>query len=186
MEGLLRRFRTTSAKLREILKEKGCREQWAKVQAEYSSNPVSFIEECCWIFNPDLVPATIPFKLYGYQKDFVLKLHAKYRQLDTSDKHHLLDEKTRQMGMSWLYMAFFLWAILFDPGFSGFVMSYKEDLVDDGGAESTKDSLLGKLRFMYEHLPERFAGLLRFKYLRVSNHRTGAYLVGSSANINAG
>jgi len=100
----------------------------------------------------------------------------------------LLNEKSRQMGFSWLYMAFFLWGILYDESFSGCVLSYKEDLVDDGGMRNTPDSLLGKLRFMYERLDERlgFKGVLEIKSLRISNKLTGAYIVGTSTTTESG
>jgi len=167
--------------------------QEEKILKRYETDPATFIDNECWVFNPDKSPSILRFKLYDYQREFVKKLYKKYL-----NQENILDEKTRQMGLSWLYMAFFLWGLLFDPGFSGFVMSYKEKLVDDGGSESTIDSLLGKLRFMNDYLGRdseskiinedisRLSQELHFKYLRVSNKKTGAYLVGSSANPNAG
>ncbi len=164
-----------------------------EVLNRYKTDPATFINNECWIFNPDKSPPILRFRLYKYQRRFVKKLYKKYLK-----QENILDEKTRQMGLSWLYMAFFLWGLLFDSGFSGFVMSYKERLVDDGGSESTLDSLLGKLRFMSDYLGRdaesniingdvsRLSQDLHFKYLRVVNKKTGAYLVGSSANPNAG
>jgi len=118
----------------------------------YKTDPVAFIELELHIFNPDLEPANIPFHLFKYQRDFVYKdLYPAYLKKDS-----ILDEKTRQMGLSWLYCAFSLWGILFDRGFTGFMLSKKEALVDDGGDKSTKDSLFGKIRYMYDTLSDEF------------------------------
>lgn len=152
----------------------------AKEVEDYVSNPAEFIRKECWIFNPEKDPPVVPFDLFPYQEEFIQDLHYDYQK-----QKDVLDEKSRQMGLSWLYMAFFLWGLLYDRSFTGFTMSYKETLVDDGGSESTVNSLFGKLRFMYERL-KKSPALLRFKYLRVTNKATGAYLVGESTNPNAG
>ena len=94
----------------------------------YRKKPVEFIENELIIYNPEYDPPDIPFKLYPYQKEFIDRVYDAYIRKDI-----LLNEKSRQMGFSWMYMAFFVWGILFRPEFSAFVMSYKEDLVDDGG-----------------------------------------------------
>jgi len=147
----------------------------------YAEDPVRFINNECSLFNPDKEPAIMPFHLYDYQAEFIERLHIAYRNDES-----LLTEKTRQMGMSWLYMAFFLWALLYDPDFSGIVLSYNIRLVDDGGSESSINSLLGKLRFMYDLLRAPLRGVLAVKYLNVRNLRTSAYLVGETAHPNAG
>lgn len=161
----------------------------------YKTDPVAFIERELMIFNPDLDPPETHFFLYKFQRDFINDhLYPAYRNNES-----LLDEKTRQMGMSWLYCAFALWGILFDRNFTGFMLSKKEKLVDDGGDHSTKDSLFGKIRYMYDSLSDEFKRyykqvcrslevkeILTFKSLRILNEITGAYMVGSSANIDAG
>ncbi len=147
----------------------------------YTCSPRAFVENELYIFNPEKNPATIPFRLYSYQADFLDRLYNKY-----INGENVLDEKSRQMGLSWLYMAFYLWGLKTRMDFSAYVMSYKERLVDDGGSENTVNSLLGKLRFMYTHLREELQGDLTFKHLSVSNSKTGAYVIGENANSNAG
>lgn len=161
----------------------------------YFDDPVAFIERELHIFNPDLTPPHRRFILYKYQRDFIQNdLYPAYKAGES-----ILDEKTRQMGLSWLYCAFSLWGMLFDKNFTGFMVSRKEALVDDGGDHSTKDSLFGKLRYMYDKLSASFrrkyrehfdaakkADIISFKSLRIVNEITGAYMVGSSANIDAG
>ena len=147
----------------------------------YKDNPVDFINDNCFIFNPDEYPPKIRFQLWDFQKEFIQKLHAAYKN-ETS----LLSDKSRQMGISWLATAFFLWGVMYDPNFSGLIISYQEKLVDDGGRESTINSLLGKLQYMYLNLRDILQGDLAFKYLSVRNLYSDAYIVGESSNPNAG
>jgi hypothetical protein len=95
-------------------------------------------------------------------------------------------EKSRQMLVSWVTMAFDLWGLLFIPGYTAFVGSRKEKLVDDGGEHSTRDSLLGKIRFMWNGLPEYMQGSVQFKQLRVTYEEQGSFIVGESANPDMG
>ena len=179
------RLRKEAIQILQLVNENLLLEDQESTLNRYKTKPADFIHEQLKIFNPDLQPAKVDFKLFQFQRDFIEKnLYPAY--MNSTD---ILDEKTRQMGLSWLYMSFLLWALLFDPDFSGFTMSYKEGLVDDGGTESSMNSLFGKLRFMYDELGEQFKkelGYLTFKHLRIKNTKTGAYLVGESANVNAG
>lgn len=147
----------------------------------YRDNPEAFIDAECMTFNPDHDPALMPFHLYDYQRQTLDDIYQSYRE-----ESSLLIEKSRQMGISWLMMAFFLWALIYDPDFSGIALSYKENLVDDGGSESTLKSLFGRLRFMYVNLRPALQGNLSFKHLHVWNRRTHAYLIGENAHPNAG
>jgi len=170
-----------SAELGEALEQ--IQEQISDYEATlaYADNPTDFINDECWIFNPNLEPSTVRFNLYGYQRDFLKELHNAYL-----NEESMLTEKSRQMGLSWLYTAFMLWALLYDPDFSGLVLSYKDRYVDDGGSESTFDSLLGKVRFMYEHLRPEIQQNLSFKYMHVRNLRNNTFMVGETAHTNAG
>lgn len=97
-------------------------------------------------------------------------------------------EKSRQMGMSWILCGLGLWAIEFWPNITGLYLSRKEDEVDDGGAKSTRDSLLGKIRYQYEHQDEwlKEYAPLEFKFLQVGNPANNSLILGESANPNAG
>lgn len=168
---------------------------WCNGIRLYEIDPVAFIEREVKIFNQDWEPAENPFHLFKYQRDFINdNLYPAYL-----NKGSLLDEKTRQMGMSWIYAAFALWGMLFDRSFTGFMLSKVEYLVDDGGEKSTLNSLFGKIKYMYDTLSDEFMSfytkvygdrsidkILTFKHLRIVNTITRAYLVGSSANIDAG
>jgi hypothetical protein len=149
----------------------------------YKNDPVEFIKNECWVFNEYKNPSIIRFSLYDYQEEFIRKVKKAY-----DEGRHLLNEKSRQMGFSWMYMAFFLWGVLFDATFSALVLSYKEDLVDDGGENSSIHSLFGRFRFMYEKLDERlgFKRTLGIKSLLVKNWNTDCYIVGTSTTVESG
>ena len=96
------------------------------------------------------------------------------------------DEKSRQMLISWAFMVLFLYDLLFVDNVAGFITSRKEFLVDDGGSVSTPHSLLGRIRFMYDHLPPFLQQRLDFRYLKIKNPATNSFVIGESANPNAG
>ena len=91
--------------------------------------------------------------------------------------------KTRQMVITTLLCGLFLHGLLFEDSFSGIMLSRKDRLVDDGGENSTWDSLLGKIRFMYNHLPEHLKQDVTFVRNRITNNSNGSYIVGESGNV---
>ncbi len=84
------------------------------------------------------------FVLFGYQGEGARKI------LKAIGIHDILIEKSRQMGVSWLLMAIFVWLWLFRPMQSILLGSRKEDLVDKPGDSS---SLFWKLDYIIERLP---------------------------------
>jgi len=124
-----------------------------------------------YITKEELVPP------YEYIKDMLWKFHKTGNQLH---------EKSRQMMWSWLAMVDTLHALIFQEGYSEKVISRKETLVDDGGANSTTDSLFGRLRFIWKRLPSFLKPPLVFTYLRVVNPITNSFVKGESTNTKAG
>ena len=59
-------------------------------------------------------------------------------------------DKSRQMMISWAFMVLFMHDISFKNNIAHFITSRKEDLVDDGGINSTVNSLFGRIRFIWE------------------------------------
>jgi hypothetical protein len=106
------------------------------------------------------------------------------RELQHPENLHI--EKSRQMLLSWIVMAVFLWDLLFSLHISNFVTSRKEDFVDDGGSGSTWLSLMGKIRFIWNNLPDFLKMPLEFKYLSIRNTVMGGAITGESSNPQAG
>lgn len=133
-----------------------------------------------YVYTHDQVTAqTLAYPCWQYQKDYLNQI---------SQPGRFLVEKSRDVMVSWTTILFCLHQLLFNPGWSGFIISRREVEVDDGGEFSTPDSLFGKLRFAYMHLPEWMTGQLRFSHLKISNTEEGmsTYLTGESSNDNSG
>lgn len=115
--------------------------------------------------------------------EFVLRY---IRDLESGD--NLVVEKSRQMMATWIACAYFVWKLLFVRGSAGFVASRKEALVDDGGENSTRESLLGRIRFIYANLPQwcHDLGPVQFSHLRVAARWNDAHIKGESSNPNLG
>ena len=141
-------------------------------------DPVYFVDNYCRILAPagaKTAAGVLPFRLYPYQKNLLSRLRGM--------GGNFLIEKSRQMGISWLLMAFQLWGVLFRPGFTALNVSRKQEEVDD----RTPRSLFGRLRFMYERLP----GFLRpaevdSAFMRFAVPELDSFIRGESANDDAG
>jgi hypothetical protein len=85
-------------------------------------------------------------------------------------------------------MASFLHELLMYRDWLGVVISQKEDKVDDGGNKSSWGSVLGKMRYMYERLPEWIKQdmPLEFSFRRVRNLKMGGVLMGETSAPDAG
>ena len=146
-------------------------------------DPVFFIERYLKTFDPrpEAAPHHLDFILYPYQKEYVLGLVKAIRE-----GYDLLDEKSRDMGVSWLALAvrFYMW--LFEDGYQGLLGSRKEDYVDNG----TLDSLYGKLDYFIQNikdpllLPAGFDVTKHRTYMKLVNPVNGNVLKGESANKN--
>jgi len=146
--------------------------------------PHAFIESCCWIINPSIKNEPIPFKLWPYQRDYL-------KVLEYCITHELPthNDKSRDMGFSWLYMAFFLWGMSWCPGFSALVLAIKGADVDDGGQNSTPNSLFGRMRFMWNRLPDGhpLKAKLNFrKWVIYNEDSTDRFMQGSAATSDPG
>lgn len=141
------------------------------------TDPKHFIFNYCkTLDNNDNKIKLIP--RYKYLEDYIDELHA--------GKKNLLVEKTRQMTISWATMAYELWAISFKDNWNAINISKKEDYVDDGGSRNTKNSLHGKIRFMYTRLPSHLKHNIVFTHLKIENAARCSVIKGESSNTDAG
>jgi len=129
-----------------------------------------------------------PFLPFLYQLR-IIRLYDRAR----AEQRGIFEEKSRQLGLSWLWMALFLHGLLFEDQASFFATSRRQDEVDDGGRGSTTKSIFGRLRFMYERLPAflrqdsaTHKDVLTFKLLSVLHTTSGSYLSGEAATANIG
>lgn len=98
-----------------------------------------------YTYNPRLSIPHIPFTTYSYQDEYILALvHA------IENGEDFFTDKSRDMGVTWIVLAVFLWGWRFH-GWELRVGSRTKDYVDKGG---DMNSLFEKMRYMLERLPE--------------------------------
>lgn len=134
----------------------------------------------------------VTFDPYEHQREIVREWIDLARLADTGQLslRNALEEKSRQMGVTWILAWCALWIVKYHSA-PGIVLHLNATEVDDGGRASTPDSFFGKIRFMEEQLPDEFRSPLRFARSPSSSRiinpaRSNAYIVGESATPDPG
>lgn len=162
--------------------------QVAKLKAYYRDNPADFINDWGCTFDPRNadrgIPTTMPFLLFPKQREYLTWLLARWKGREDG-----LVEKSRDMGISWLCVAFAVWLWVFHPGATAGFGSRKEDLVDRIG---DPDSLFWKARTLIgllpaEFKPEGYDEQKHAPFMRIINPQTGSIIRGEAGdNIGRG
>jgi hypothetical protein len=104
----------------------------------------------------------------------------------------VVEEKSRQVGASWIYCYAAWWAVSFHP-IAGLMLHLKGAKVDDGGPRNTRRSLFGKIRFMHRHLPARHVAKAPLVFrpfssepAKVENPERGGVIYGEGAGGDQG
>lgn len=152
------------------------------------NDPVHWFNNWIWTYDPRGMafglPANIPFVLRPKQVELVAWL----LERETTQTSGLI-EKSRDEGMSYVMLGYFLHRWLFVEGFAGGVGSRKEDLVDKKGDPKT---LFHKFRDMFGKMPDwmkpkKFIQRDHDNYLRFVNPDNGATITGEAGdNIGRG
>ena len=160
----------------------------AALKAFYRDHPVEFITDWGMTFDPRNaevgLPTVMPFLLFPKQAEFIVWLRERW--LGREDG---LAEKSRDMGVSWLCVAFAVWMWLFHAGTVAGFGSRKEEYVDD---LNDPKSLFWKARKFIELLPVEFrpVGYLPKKhapFMTIVNPENGSTMVGEAGdNIGRG
>lgn len=179
-------FRERSTRLQRI--REGGAEAWDAVVAHYRDEPVEFIEDWLFTYDPRALAAKKtpwrPFILFPHQRRLVGWLCDRFER-----KEDGIVEKSRDTGVSWVTLAFALWLWTFRYGAKIAVGSRKEALVDRLG---DPDSLLERVRMMLRMLPPELRPLgyderQHALYMRLQNPETGSILTGEAGdNIGRG
>ena len=159
-----------------------------------ANDPILFIETFGWTKLTDLNDRTVPFFLWGYQKEVIWKLQE--AEADIEKEHEILIDKPRKMGLTWVLVWYLIWRWIFKKGWSGFILSRTETEVDSGDNDPGS-SIFGKIRWCFERIPSWIMpagykpksgqrGTQTDKNLKISNPDIGSALVGSTTNSNAG
>lgn len=122
------------------------------LKAFYKANPVAFIRDWGVTFDPRMaergLPTTMPFILFPKQEEWINWMVARWKNREDG-----LTEKSRDMGLSWLCVAFAVWMWLFHEGTVIGFGSRKEEYVDKLGDPK---SLFWKIRQFINYLPQEF------------------------------
>ncbi|MBJ8426033.1 terminase [Acinetobacter bereziniae] len=161
------------------------------IQAEMykcKNDPTHWFNHWIWTYDPRGMPfglpANLPFVLRPKQVELIDWL----LERENTQTHGLI-EKSRDEGMSYVVLGFYLHRWLFVDGFAGGVGSRKEELVDKKGDPKT---LLHKFRDMFSKMPEwmkpkGFVEKVHDNYMRIINPDNGATITGEAGdNIGRG
>jgi hypothetical protein len=155
------------------------------VRERCKNDPIFFINLFGFTFDPrEGAPhPDLPF-LMTDNRQYQMEVIEWFTSLLDNQEDGLL-EKSREMGATWLFVAWLCHNFLFRKGFQALVGSRKEDLVDNW----TLDSHFGKIAYFLEHLPRWLLpkgynpGQHRMK-LKVVNPENGNVIIGESSNPN--
>lgn len=139
-------------------------------------DPIHWCNNWCWIFDPRFKTQRIPFVLKPYQEDI-------FRSLLEEENRNQIVVKSRDMGATYTYLAFFVWEILFKENVESLVVSQKREKVDDW----TCGSLIGKVEYMLQNTPSFMFphGPFERKFLMVTNGN-GSLIKGEAASDDLG
>lgn len=154
----------------------------------YRDNPVDFIRDWGMTFDPRNaeigLPTVIPFVLFPKQCEFIDWLVGHWR-----GRRDALAEKSRDMGVSWLCVAFAVWMWRYHDGTVVGFGSRKEEYVDKIGDPK---SLFWKTRQFISLLPAEFqpkgySEKVNAPHMRIINPANGSSIVGEAGdNIGRG
>lgn len=158
----------------------------AFLRMHYAEHPDDFITDWGVTYDPRNIerglPAAVPFILFPKQREWVQWCIARWRGQEPG-----ITEKTRDMGMSWLSIAFASSMCIFHDGLTFGFGSRKEEYVDKIGHPK---SLFYKARMFIDHLPPEFkAGWTpdHAPHMRISFPDTKSVLTGEAGdNIGRG
>lgn len=153
----------------------------------YKYNPVDWINDWCITYDPRNkgdMPKIMPFLLFPKQVEFI---HFLKSCLDAGESG--IVEKARDMGASWLCVAFSVWLWLFHEGSAIGWGSRKEEYVDKKGDPK---AIFPKIRQLLEALPvwmlpDGFSIDTHATYMKIINPENGSTITGEAGdNIGRG
>lgn len=131
-----------------------------------------FVNVFGWTYDPRLVDAHLPFILYPFQDDHLIQM---VRCVE--DEKDMFYDKSRDMGASWLAVAFQSWGFLFKE-WGILYGSYKEAYVDKKG---DMDSNFERIRYFISRLPSWMKPSdIVDKHMNISSKKLGCSIAGDA------
>ena len=172
----------------DVLHKRAMRLEWAVENPEkakramrlvYSKFPHRFINDWGMTYDPRKPIPYIPFILMPKQQEYIYWLRERY-----NNKEDFLVEKSRDMGLTWLNVAFAVWMLIFMKDVKIAFGSRKEALVDRIG---DPDSIFEKIRIFIRNLPGFLQPTWTAPHMKVINHSNGSSITGEAGdNIGRG
>jgi phage terminase large subunit len=157
----------------------------ALVKMHYAKNPADFINDWAMTVDPRVKERSpiMPFLLFPRQVEAIQWIDARYTRGEPG-----VMVKSRDVGASWVAVAWAVTKCLFTPSFMAGFGSAIKDKVDNGG---DPDSLFFKMRMFLEYLPPEFRGGWNMRTdssdMRLLFPLTGSSIIGSCGdNIGRG
>jgi len=139
---------------------------------------IDFINRFCFTFDPrKLEDRVMPFELFDKQEEYIAWLWDRY----TLREDGVID-KCRGVGYSWLNAAFAVYLLLFQDSVTVSMYTYKADECHKLG---DMDTLLEKMIFVIDYLPEQFTKQVETKLMQIHNSETNSIITGKAGD-NAG
>lgn len=152
-------------------------------------DPVAFVDNFFYTFDPKRVPYHFRFKLFPFQKDLILDIKSAIEKGED-----IFIDKCREMGATYCVLAVYLWFWRYEPGSNFLLGSRKQDYVDNtkgnsGDLSNKEESLFGKIEYMLTRLPSfMLPGGFDFKkhltFMSLINPENGNVVSGESSNPN--
>jgi hypothetical protein len=153
------------------------------VYVDIQEDPITFINLFGLVYEPRLPESPdVPFFLFPYQEEVI------YKMLEAEIKgQDLLIEKTRDMGVTWTLVWYYIWRWLTKDRWYGLMGSRKEEEVDN----KSPQSLFGKVRYGIYSMPKwirppKFKKSEHDTFMKLVNPDRMSYIDGESANPNFG
>lgn len=140
-------------------------------------DPLFWINAFCWTVDPRKTPAALPFITWPFQDRALREM---FESLGSGD---IGIKKSRDMGASWLMLLVFDHSFVFQDNAMFLLVSRKKELVDNAG---DPDSLMVKLDFNHEMLPEWMQPRVARADMRMKNLGNGSIITGETTTGDAG
>ena len=130
-------------------------------------------------YDPRLVPksAVVSFITYYFQDVAIDEIKEAIE-----NGHDELTDKSRTMGVSWMYLTVFTWFWIFKEYTSFRMLSRNEDLVDK---TDDPDCLFWKVLFILEHLPKFLKPTYNYIHLSIKNEDNKSTITGCTTTSDA-
>jgi hypothetical protein len=153
------------------------------------TDPVVFIDNFLYTFDPKRPPYHWEFNVFDFQVDLIHEI-----KKAIEEGNDIFIEKCREMGATYIVLAVLLWFWRYVPGSNFLVGSRKESYVDNTKGDSNEisnkeESLFGKMEYMINHLdpillPKGFHTKKHMTYMALANPENGNAISGESSNSN--